>query len=162
MPAVSISHNTQRTYKLKIKTPSALTCSLEDGNLCGSMVRLFKSSDMVCKWVISPSIDISSSWKDKGTSLTTALVLQIRPTTQCISFFPMTVGMPTGAVFSLSIKQSLLMKESWKRSFSVLWLRLSFTITIVRYWHKLSREEEDALSLETLKARLAGALSNLL
>lgn len=79
VPAVSISHNTQRTYKLKIKTSSTLTCSLEDGNLCGSMVRLFKSSDMVCKWVISPSIDISSSWKDKRRSL--IAVLKIGPTT---------------------------------------------------------------------------------
>lgn len=39
------------------------TCSLEEGSLWGSMVRLFRSSDMVWRWVISPSIEISSSWR---------------------------------------------------------------------------------------------------
>jgi len=32
---------------------------------------------------------------------------------------------------------------------------------VVRHWHRLPREDEDAPSLEVLKARLDGALSNL-
>ena len=34
-----------------------------------------------------------------------------------------------------------------------------FTINVVRHWHRLPREEVDALFLETLKVRLDGALS---
>jgi len=36
-----------------------------------------------------------------------------------------------------------------------------FTMREVKYWHKLPREVVDAPSLETFKARLDGALSNL-
>jgi len=36
-----------------------------------------------------------------------------------------------------------------------------FTMTVVRHWHKLPREVEEAPCLETFKARLDGALSNL-
>lgn len=38
------------------------TCSLEAGSLCGSMVSIFRSSVSVWRCVISPSMDISSSW----------------------------------------------------------------------------------------------------
>ena len=37
-----------------------------------------------------------------------------------------------------------------------------FTVRAVRYCHRLPREVVDALSLETVKVRLDGALSNLL
>ncbi|KFQ05292.1 hypothetical protein N330_11416, partial [Leptosomus discolor] len=36
-----------------------------------------------------------------------------------------------------------------------------FTVTVVRYWKRLPRESVDAPSLEMFKARLDGALSNL-
>ncbi|KFO61445.1 hypothetical protein N302_15434, partial [Corvus brachyrhynchos] len=36
-----------------------------------------------------------------------------------------------------------------------------FTVTVVRHWNKLPREIVDAPSLEMFKARLDGALSNL-
>jgi len=36
-----------------------------------------------------------------------------------------------------------------------------FIMRMVRHWHRLPREAVDALSLETFKARLDGALSNL-
>ncbi|KFM02341.1 hypothetical protein AS27_03122, partial [Aptenodytes forsteri] len=36
-----------------------------------------------------------------------------------------------------------------------------FTMRVVRHWHKLPREVVDAPSLETFKARLDGALRNL-
>ena len=36
-----------------------------------------------------------------------------------------------------------------------------FTVKVVRHWNRLSREAVDAPSLEALKARLDGALSNL-
>ncbi|KFW68859.1 hypothetical protein AS28_07535, partial [Pygoscelis adeliae] len=36
-----------------------------------------------------------------------------------------------------------------------------FTMRVVRYWNRLPREVVDAPSLEVLKARLDGALSNL-
>jgi len=36
-----------------------------------------------------------------------------------------------------------------------------FTLRVVRHWHRLPREAVDAPSLEVLKARLDGALSNL-
>ena len=36
-----------------------------------------------------------------------------------------------------------------------------FTVRVVRHWNRLSREAVDAPSLETFKARLDGALSNL-
>ena len=37
-----------------------------------------------------------------------------------------------------------------------------FTMRVVRYWHRLPREAVDAPTLEVFKARLDGALSNLL
>ena len=37
-----------------------------------------------------------------------------------------------------------------------------FTLRVVRPWHRLPREVFDAPSLETLKARLDGALSTLI
>ena len=37
-----------------------------------------------------------------------------------------------------------------------------FTARVVRHWHRLPREVVDAPSLATFKARLEGALSNLL
>ncbi|KFQ10141.1 hypothetical protein N330_11995, partial [Leptosomus discolor] len=37
-----------------------------------------------------------------------------------------------------------------------------FTVRVVRHWNKLSREVVDAPSLATFKARLDGALSNLI
>ena len=37
-----------------------------------------------------------------------------------------------------------------------------FTIRVVRHWHRLPREVVDAPSLQTLKVRLDGALSNLM
>jgi len=36
-----------------------------------------------------------------------------------------------------------------------------FTLRVVRHWHRLPREAADAPSLEVFKARLAGALRNL-
>ncbi|KGL94764.1 hypothetical protein N301_04240, partial [Charadrius vociferus] len=36
-----------------------------------------------------------------------------------------------------------------------------FTVRVVRHWTRLSREAVDAPSLEVFKARLDGALSNL-
>ncbi|KFR07973.1 hypothetical protein Y956_07078, partial [Nipponia nippon] len=36
-----------------------------------------------------------------------------------------------------------------------------FTLRVVRHWNKLPREVVDAPSLEAFKARLDGALSNL-
>ncbi|KFQ99816.1 hypothetical protein Y956_00541, partial [Nipponia nippon] len=36
-----------------------------------------------------------------------------------------------------------------------------FTMRVVRYWNRLPREVVDASSVEALKARLDGALSNL-
>jgi len=37
-----------------------------------------------------------------------------------------------------------------------------FTMGVVKHWHRLTREVMDASSLETFKARLDGALSNLM
>ncbi|KFO87729.1 hypothetical protein N320_00826, partial [Buceros rhinoceros silvestris] len=37
-----------------------------------------------------------------------------------------------------------------------------FTLKVVRHWHRLPREVVDAPSLQVFKARLDGALSNLL
>ncbi|KFM05120.1 hypothetical protein AS27_03742, partial [Aptenodytes forsteri] len=37
-----------------------------------------------------------------------------------------------------------------------------FTMRVVRHWHRLPREVVDAPSLEVFKARLDGALSNLI
>ena len=37
-----------------------------------------------------------------------------------------------------------------------------FTVRVVRHWHRLPREVVDAPSLEVFKARLDGALSNLI
>jgi len=37
-----------------------------------------------------------------------------------------------------------------------------FTQRVVKYWHSLPREAVDALSLEVFKARLNGALGNLI
>ena len=34
-----------------------------------------------------------------------------------------------------------------------------FSLRVMRHWHRLPREEVDALFLETLKVRLDGALS---
>ncbi|KFR04502.1 hypothetical protein Y956_09959, partial [Nipponia nippon] len=39
--------------------------------------------------------------------------------------------------------------------------RKFFTMRVVRHWHRLPREVVDAPSLEVSKARLDGALSNL-
>ncbi|KFO65232.1 hypothetical protein N302_01847, partial [Corvus brachyrhynchos] len=36
-----------------------------------------------------------------------------------------------------------------------------FTVRVVKHWSRLSREAVDAPSLEVFKARLGGALSNL-
>ncbi|KFQ31199.1 hypothetical protein N332_11586, partial [Mesitornis unicolor] len=36
-----------------------------------------------------------------------------------------------------------------------------FTMRVIRHWHRLPREVVDAPSLEVFKARLDGALSNL-
>ena len=38
----------------------------------------------------------------------------------------------------------------------------SFTVRVVRHWNRLPRDVVDALSLETIKARLDQALSNLI
>ena len=40
--------------------------------------------------------------------------------------------------------------------------RKFFTLRVVEHWHRLPREVVDAPSLETFKARLDGALSNLI
>ncbi|KFW61538.1 hypothetical protein AS28_02149, partial [Pygoscelis adeliae] len=37
-----------------------------------------------------------------------------------------------------------------------------FTVRVLKHWHRLPREVVDAPSLETFKARLDGALSNLM
>ncbi|KFV58407.1 hypothetical protein N341_11849, partial [Tyto alba] len=37
-----------------------------------------------------------------------------------------------------------------------------FTVRLVKHWHRLPREVVDAPSLEIFKARLDGALSNLM
>jgi len=37
-----------------------------------------------------------------------------------------------------------------------------FLVWVVKYWHRLLREAVEAPSLETFKARLDGALSNLI
>ncbi|KFP21452.1 hypothetical protein Z169_03756, partial [Egretta garzetta] len=37
-----------------------------------------------------------------------------------------------------------------------------FTMRVVKHWHRLPREVVEAPSLETFKARLDGALSNLI
>ncbi|KFM05389.1 hypothetical protein AS27_15826, partial [Aptenodytes forsteri] len=37
-----------------------------------------------------------------------------------------------------------------------------FTLRVVKHWHRLPREVVDAPSLQTFKARLDGALSNLI
>ncbi|KFP21283.1 hypothetical protein Z169_03578, partial [Egretta garzetta] len=37
-----------------------------------------------------------------------------------------------------------------------------FTMRVVKHWNRLPREVVEALSLETFKARLDGALSNLI
>lgn len=42
-----------------------LTCSLAGGSLCGSEVKPLRSSEMVWRWVTSPNIEISSSYKDR-------------------------------------------------------------------------------------------------
>lgn len=42
-----------------------LTCSLAGGSLCGSEVKALRSSEMVWRWVTSPNIEISSSYKDR-------------------------------------------------------------------------------------------------
>ncbi|KGL90196.1 hypothetical protein N301_00145, partial [Charadrius vociferus] len=39
--------------------------------------------------------------------------------------------------------------------------RKFFTVRVVRHWHRLPREAVEAPSLEVFKARLDGALSNL-
>jgi len=40
-------------------------------------------------------------------------------------------------------------------------MKILFTQRVVRHWHRLPREVVDAPSLEVLKARLDGALGNL-
>jgi len=40
--------------------------------------------------------------------------------------------------------------------------KMFFTMRVVKHWHRLPREVVDAPSLETFKARLDGALSNLI
>lgn len=47
---------------IKSERENLCTCSLEGGSLCGSMVSAFRSSVRVWRCVISPSMDISSSW----------------------------------------------------------------------------------------------------
>lgn len=42
-----------------------LTCSLAGGSLCGSEVKALRSSEMVWRWVTSPNMEISSSYKDR-------------------------------------------------------------------------------------------------
>ena len=39
---------------------------------------------------------------------------------------------------------------------------MSFTVRVVRHWHRLPREVVEALSLEVYKARLDRALGNLI
>jgi len=40
--------------------------------------------------------------------------------------------------------------------------KIFFTTRVVKHWHRLPREVAEAPSLETFKARLDGALSNLI
>ena len=40
--------------------------------------------------------------------------------------------------------------------------RKFFTVGVVKYWNRLSRDVVDAPSLETLKDRVDGSLSNLI
>jgi len=40
--------------------------------------------------------------------------------------------------------------------------RKVFTVSVVRHWNRMPRDVVDALSLETFKARLEKALSNLI
>jgi len=40
--------------------------------------------------------------------------------------------------------------------------KIFFTMRVVKHWNRLPREAVEALSLETFKARLDGALSNLI
>ena len=47
-------------------------------------------------------------------------------------------------------------------SFSLDVRKKSFTVRVVRYWHRLPRDVVDVLSLETFKARLDQALGNLI
>ena len=42
-----------------------------------------------------------------------------------------------------------------------LYIKKFFTVRVVRHWNRLSREVVNAPSLEVLKARLGGAVSNL-
>ena len=42
-----------------------------------------------------------------------------------------------------------------------LYIKKFFTVRVVRHWNRLPREVVDAPSLEAFKARLDGALSNL-
>ena len=39
---------------------------------------------------------------------------------------------------------------------------MSFIVTVVRHWDRLTGGAVDALSLDTFKVRLSGALSNLI
>ena len=56
------------------------------------------------------------------------------------------------------------MALNWKREegrFRLDIRKKFFTVRLVRYWNRLPREVVDAPSLEAFKARLEGALSNL-